>query len=332
MERKTLFSGTAPSGMLTIGNYIGAFKQWLRFQDEYESLFCIVDLHALTSPQDPATLRARTLDFFALFIACGLDPEKCTVFVQSHNPFHTEMAWILNGCTSYGELTRMTQFKDKASRSRSVTAGLLNYPILMAADILLYATSLVPVGADQRQHVELTREIAQRFNATFGTTLAIPEAFIPEDGARIRSLLDPVRKMDKSDPNPRTYISLLDSAEEVRAKIQKAKTDSLGTFPIHDESEGIANLVTIYASLTGGSREGIVARYQGRGYAPLKADLSECIIEFLRPIQGRYRGIRSDAGALSRIAEAGRTKAIERSRQTMRDVREAVGLVPYGGA
>ncbi len=326
VERKVLFSGSAPSGTLTIGNYFGAFKQWLQFQTRYDCIFCIVDLHALTTPQDPERLRERSMDFLALFIACGLDPALSTIFVQSHNPHHAELAWILNSCTSYGELTRMTQFKDKAARAKTVTAGLLNYPVLMAADILLYSAALVPVGADQRQHVELTREIAQRFNSTYGNLLVVPEAFIPDGGARIRNLLDPARKMDKSDPNPKTSISLLDPPQEVRSKIQKAKTDSKGLFPIDDEKEGIANLVTIYSELTGDTREKIVSEYQGRGYAPLKRDLADRLISFLQPLQQRYREIRSDIAALRGFAEAGRARALARSGPLIGRIRHAVGL------
>jgi tryptophanyl-tRNA synthetase len=324
--RKVLFSGTKPTGVLTIGNYLGAVKNWLAFQDEYDSLFCVVDYHALTEPQDPALLRERTLQFYCLFIACGLDPVRSTIFLQSQNPFHTELAWILNGCTQYGELTRMTQFKDRAGKGGSVTAGLLNYPILMAADILIYGTALVPVGADQKQHVELTREIAQRFNSLYGETFALPEPLIPRSGARIRSLTDPSRKMDKSDPDPRTYVSLLDSPDEVRAKLRKAKTDSAGSFPIDDEAEGIANLVTIFSELTGRGRADIAAAYQGKGYGALKVDLAECIVQFLGPLQERYGRLRGDAGAMEREMAAGRERAVEKAAGMMKKVRAAVGV------
>ncbi len=324
--KKVLFSGSSPTGMLTIGNYLGAIKSWLQYQDDYDSIFCIVDLHAITTPQNAAELRERTLAFFSLFIACGLDPERSTIFIQSQNPFHTEMAWVLNGYTHYGDLTRMTQFKDKALKQKIVTAGLLSYPVLMAADILLYGTAIVPVGADQKQHVELTRQIAMRFNSIHGELLAIPEPFIPATGARIRSLLDPQKKMDKSDKNPQTFISLLDPPEEVFSKIRGAKTDSMGSFPIHDDSKAISNLVTIFSEITGDSKEGIVSRYQAKGYAPFKKDLAECIVNFLAPIQERYQQIRGDKGALLKYIESGRDKAIERSQGNIMRIRDAVGI------
>ena len=323
--KKVLFSGSAPSGLLTIGNYIGALQHWKRYQAEYDSIFCIVDLHAITTPQDPKSLQSRSIDFLALFIACGLDPEKSTIFLQSHNHFHTELAWILNCITGYGELTRMTQFKDKAAKSKTVTAGLLNYPILMAADILLYGTALVPVGDDQRQHIELTRQIAQRFNSTFGQVMTIPEGFVPANGSRIRNLVDPTRKMDKSDPNPRTYISLLDSPEDVLGKIQKAKTDSIGNFPI-DEKEGIANLVTIFSEVSGEPKERIIDRYRSKGYASLKRDLAADISGFLSPIQNRFMDLRRNEEGMVRYMNQGRDKALERAEQSMSRIREAIGL------
>ncbi len=324
--KKVLFSGSAPTGMLTIGNYVGALRQWKTFESDYQSLFCVVDLHALTTPQDPAQLRGRSLDFLALFIACGLDPNKSIVFLQSQNHFHAELAWILTCVTAYGELTRMTQFKNKASKSRSVTAGLLNYPVLMAADILLYRTSLVPVGDDQRQHIELTRQIAQRFNSTYGEVLVVPEAYVPKTGARIKNLMDPSRKMDKSDPNPRTYISLLDPPDIVLTKVQKAKTDSLGSFPVDNESEGITNLVTIFSELSGESKESIIGRYLPKGYAALKKDLAACVSDFLSPIQSRFRQLRADADALTELLNLGRDRALERAHESMNRIRTAVGL------
>jgi tryptophanyl-tRNA synthetase len=328
--RSVLFSGSKPTGELTIGNYLGAIKAWVGFQDAYDAVFCVVDLHALSVPQDPMELRERTLRFLCLYAACGLDPARSTVFLQSQNPFHAELAWLLNGCTQYGELTRMTQFKDALARGKPATAGLLNYPVLMAADILLYGAELVPVGADQKQHVELTREIAQRFNARYGETFILPMPFIPSSGARIRSLSDPSRKMDKSSPDPRTYLSLLDGPEAVRAKLQKAKTDSAGTFPIDDESEGIANLVTIYAELAGTAREKVADEYRGRGYGAFKRDLADLVTATLAPIQERYERLRADAAGLERLMRTGAAKAVERSRPMMRRVREAVGLQPGG--
>jgi tryptophanyl-tRNA synthetase len=326
-----LFSGSTPTGILTIGNYLGAIRQWVRLQKEYDCIFCIVDLHAITVPRDPVELKQRTLDFFTLFVACGLDPDQSVVFVQSQNHFHAELAWMLNCVTQQGELSRMTQFKDKSAKAKTVTAGLLNYPILMAADILLYNTSIVPVGEDQKQHVELTREIAQRFNARFGEVFRIPEPYIPKNGARIRSLLDPARKMDKSDPNPRAYISLLDNPETVRDKISKAKTDSGGSFPIDDPTEGIGNLVTIYSELTGDPKADIVDRYGAKGYATFKRDLTDSLCQVLSPIQDRYRQIRPDGVENSRLLEMGRQKAMLMAQTQMSQVRSALGLVEMAG-
>jgi tryptophanyl-tRNA synthetase len=324
--KKVLFSGSRPSGTLTLGNYLGAISQWKRFQDEYESIFCIVDLHAMTTPEDLALLKMKSLDFLALYIACELNPEKSIIFIQSQNPYHTELAWILSCCTAYGDLTRMTQFKEKSLLQKSVTAGLLNYPVLMAADILLYKTALVPIGEDQKQHLELCRNIAQRFNSRFGEIFRIPEALIPNQGGRIRNLLDPTKKMDKSHQNARTYISLLDADDQVRSKIMKAKTDSKGDFNIDNENEGIANLVTIMSKLETTSTEEIVVRYRGKGYGKLKKDLADTIIGFLRQIRQNYREIREDTATLERLQRRGKEKAIERSRATIKEVKEACGL------
>lgn len=242
--KKRLFSGCSPSGNLTIGNYIGAIKQWKENQEKYDSIFCIVDMHAITVYQDPKELLERTYNFFALYIACGLDPEKSTIFIQSHNPFHAELSWILTCSSLFGKLKRMTQFKDK-SKKHNVTGGLLTYPVLMAADILLYNTDIVPVGKDQKQHLEFTRDIAIRFNKTYSSIFKIPEEYIPETGGKIMNLQDPTKKMDKSNNNPKTYISLLDSEDEIISKIMKSKTDSEGKFDISDKECGINNLLNI---------------------------------------------------------------------------------------
>jgi len=325
--RPVLFSGSAPSGNLTLGDYIGAISQWKSFQADCDSVFCIVDLHAITTPKDPDMLRTKTLDFLALYVACGLDPEESTIFIQSQNPHHTELAWILNCCTRYGDLTRMTQFKEKSARTAGITAGLLNYPVLMAADILLYQAELVPIGADQKQHLELCSEIARRFNARFEPVFRIPKAFVPERGARIRNLLDPSSKMDKSHRDARTYISLLDSDDEIRSKIMKAKTDSDGEFRTDDPNQGIANLVTIMSCLQNTPAEELVARYRSLGYAKLKADLADVVIDFLAEVRQEYGEIRHDEAALQRLQRLGREKAIERSRITMTSAKEACGLI-----
>jgi tryptophanyl-tRNA synthetase len=328
---KVLFSGSAPSGMLTIGNYLGAIRHWQRMQEDYDCVFCVVDLHAISVPREPIQLQERTLDFFALYLACGIDPQKAIVFVQSHNHMHAELAWMLNCVTQYGELGRMTQFKEKSRAVKTVTAGLFNYPVLMAADILLYDTSLVPVGEDQKQHLELTRNIAQRFNDMFGQTFTAPEVFIAPTAARVKSLVDPEHKMDKSDPNPKSYISLLDTAEVVREKLSKAKTDSVGNFPIDDPSEGIANLVMIFSELSGESKSLIVDRYGPKGYGALKRDLAEVVLQKIGPVQERYNLIRNDRKGLENLLELGSTRAVAKGQPIINKVRDALGLVRIAG-
>ena len=325
---KALFSGSRPTGSLTLGNYIGAISQWKRFQHEYDSVFCIVDLHAMSSPADAVRLRAKSLEFLALYVACGLDPERSTLLVQSQNSHHTELAWILNCCTAFGDLTRMTQFKEKSRGEKYVSAGLLNYPILMAADILLYQTELVPIGDDQVQHLELACSIARRFNSEYGPIFTIPRKMTPRQGGRIRNLLDPSRKMDKSHANARTYISLLDGPDEVRFKVMKAKTDTRGDFNIEDADEGITNLVTIMSVLTGRSTDGIVSEYSRGGYAEFKRALADVIIESMEPIQKEYRRIRTDEGMLQALLQTGKQRAIARSSRTIAQVKDTCGLFP----
>ena len=323
---KVLFSGIAPSGNLTIGNFIGAIKQWKTLQHEYDSLFCIVDLHAITLPKDPAELREKAMDVLALYIACGLDPEISTVFVQSHNHHHSELCWILGCFTAYGDLSRMTQFKDKSSRQKYVPAGLFYYPVLMAADILLYRTALVPIGDDQRQHLELCRDIAKRFNTIYGDVFTIPSGFFPANGSRIKNLLDPAKKMDKSHENPRTYISLLDGDEEILSKIMKAKTDTRGDFPIDDEHEGIANLVTMMSALTETPKAEIADAYGSKGYGEFKAALAEVLMQVIGKIRDQYHRIRRDRDELEKITDMGKAKAIGKSEAVLRRVKEVVGL------
>ena len=325
--KQVIFSGCKPTGNLTLANYIGAISQWVEMQDEYDSIFCIVDLHAMTTVKDPVQLRNKSLDFFALYIACGLRPERAAIFIQSQNPHHAELSWILNCCTAYGDLTRMTQFKDKADGSEFVSAGLLNYPVLMAADILLYKTSVVPIGEDQKQHLELARDIARRFNFEYGDVLTVPEPFVPKQGGRIRNLLDPTMKMDKSNENERTYIGLLDSDDEIRMKIRKARTDSTGAYPIDNPDEGITNLVTMMSRLTAKPSSEIVGRYRNKGYVKLKEDLSDVIIDFLKQIQGEFHVVRKDMAELSRLMRIGLEKATEKSADTMREVKAACGLL-----
>jgi len=330
--RPVLLSGTQPTGHLTIGNYLGAMKNWVALQDQYDCLFVLVDLHAITVPQDPKELRRRCYDFVALFLACGINPHRSTIFVQSHVPGHSQLAWILNCFATMGEAGRMTQFKEKAADGReSVNLGLFDYPVLMAADILLYGTNLVPVGEDQKQHLEFTRDLAQRFNHRFGNVFAVPEAYIPQVGSRIMSLTDPTRKMSKTDDNPATYIALLDDADTVRKKIVRAVTDS-GSEVTYDESRpGVANLLTIYAGVTGETIPAIVEKYRGQGYGKFKEDLADVLISFLRPIRERYKMISGNRANLETVLQQGAAVANDRSRRMIADVHHALGFIPEVG-
>ncbi|MDQ3754090.1 MAG: tryptophan--tRNA ligase, partial [Acidobacteriota bacterium] len=305
---KRILSGVQPTGNIHLGNYLGALRNWVELQHEYESLFCIVNLHAITIPQDPPALARKTRDLGRIYLAAGIDPQVSIIFVQSDVSEHAELAWILNCVTRISELERMTQFKDKAGKEReSVSAGLLNYPVLMASDILLYQTDLVPVGQDQKQHLELTRDLALRFNRDYGEVFRIPDPFIPKIGARIQSLSDPAKKMSKSDENASGSISLLDDADTVRRKFKRAVTDS-GTEIRFDETRpAITNLLTIYQLLTGQTAGEVETHFAGQGYAALKSDLADATIEFLRPLQERIQGY--DDTELDRLLEAGRERA-----------------------
>lgn len=330
-SKPVLFSGIQPTGNLTIGNYAGAICNWVRLQDEYECIFCLVDLHALTVYQDPKVFREKCYDFIAVYLACGIDPEKSTIFVQSHNPRHAELTWILSCSTSFGELSRMTQFKEKSEKqSKNINAGLFGYPVLMAADILLYKASLVPVGEDQKQHVELTRDIAIRFNSRFGNAFVVPEVHIPRTGARVRNLLDPTSKMDKSSDNPNTYIALLDTPEQIRRKIKGAVTGSSGEYIIDNECSGIANLITIMSAATGESAADIAQAYERKGYALFKQDLADRIIELLSPIQRRFKEQRKNEDNIRKIIRFGAERAMSVSVETLKDVGEKLGLIPRG--
>ena len=330
-RKKVLLSGIQPSGNLMIGNYIGALKNWVKLQDEYDCFFILVDLHAITVRQDPIELRKRCYDFLGLYIACGIDPDKNTIFVQSHVPAHAELAWVLNCYTMMGDLSRMTQFKDKAKKyAKNVNAGLFTYPALMAADILLYMTDLVPVGEDQKQHLELTRDVALRFNTIYGETFRVPEPFIGNraQGARIMSLQDPTSKMSKSDENPKNYIALLDPPDVIRSKIKKAVTDS-GTEIAYDASRpAISNLMTIHRAISGESFESLTERFAGKGYAPFKAELAELVVEFLRPIQTRFKEIQGNKTELENILKTSAEVANEQSQRLMRKVYKKLGFIP----
>jgi tryptophanyl-tRNA synthetase len=323
---KRIFSGAQPTGNFHIGNYLGALRNWVELQHEYESLFCIVNLHAITLPQEPKALAAKTRDLARVYLAAGIDPRVSLIFVQSDVHEHAELSWILNCVARIAELERMTQFKEKAAKQREgVGAGILMYPVLMAADILLYQTDLVPVGHDQKQHLELTRDIAERFNRDYGETFRVPDPFIPKVGAKIQSLSEPTKKMSKSDENAAGSIFLLDDADTVRRKFKRAVTDS-GTEIRFDEGRpAITNLLTIYQLLTGKQPAEVEANFEGKGYAQLKSELAETTVEFLRPLQERARGYSDEE--LDRTLDEGRERAQQIARRTLDEVKSRLGLV-----
>jgi tryptophanyl-tRNA synthetase len=324
---KRIFSGAQPTGNVHLGNYLGALRNWVALQREYESFFCIVNLHAITLPQDPKVLAAKTRELARIYLAVGIDPNVSTVFVQSDVPHHAELAWLLNCVTGMSELERMTQYKDKARKQQeNIGVGYFDYPVLMASDILLYQTDLVPVGEDQKQHLELTRDIAIRFNRDYGQTFVVPEPFIPKVGARIMSLADPSKKMSKSDEESEAgCIMLLDDVDAVRRKFKRAVTDS-GTEIRFDESRpAINNLLTIYHLLTDKSAEEIEDHFKGHGYAKLKEELADVTIEFLQPIQERVRGIDDDK--LDAILKQGAEKAEAIARVTLNHAKKNMGLI-----
>lgn len=323
---KTIFSGIQPSGTLTLGNYIGAMRQFVELQDEYNCFFCIVDQHAITVPQDRLELRKNIRSLAALYLAVGIDPAKSTLFIQSEVPAHAQAGWMLQ-CVSYiGELERMTQFKDKSRGKEAVSAGLLTYPPLMAADILLYSTDLVPVGEDQKQHLELTKVLAERFNKKYAEIFTIPEVRIPKVGARIMSLQDPTKKMSKSDPNQKSFISLLDDPKQIEKKIKSAVTDSDGVIRYDKERKpGVSNLLSIYSILGGISIQDLEAKYAGKGYGELKADLAEIVINALKPIQEKYYSL-IESDKLDDILDEGAEKANKVASKMLKKMENAMGL------
>ncbi|CAB1129959.1 tryptophanyl-tRNA synthetase [Candidatus Hydrogenisulfobacillus filiaventi] len=325
-----VFSGVQPSGVVTLGNYLGALRQFVALQDQADCLYCLVDLHALTVPQDPAALTAQTRQLAAVFLAVGLDPARATLFVQSHVPAHTQLAWIMESLVHFGELERMTQFKDKAAGKAVVSASLFTYPALMAADILLYRTDLVPVGEDQKQHLELTRDLAQRFNSRFGETFTVPEPLIPKLGGRIMALDDPTRKMSKSSANPYSYIALSDDPDLIAAKIRRAVTDS-GREILYDPEHkpALSNLLTIYALLAEEPVEEVAARFRARGagYGVFKQELTDVVVAALDPVRRRYLDILEGA-ELDRVLAAGAARARSLAEPMLARVYERVGLVP----
>lgn len=328
-NKKIIFSGIQPSGNLTLGNYLGALKNWVKLQNEYDCFFCVVDLHAITVKQIPADLRKRTLEVLAIYIACGIDPDKNTLFIQSHVPAHSEASWLLTCNTYMGELSRMTQFKDKAKKhGDSIPAGLFAYPVLMAADILLYNTDLVPVGIDQKQHLELARDLGARFNNAYSPTFKIPEPYIPPVGAKVMSLQDPTKKMSKSDDNPNSYILIMDPPEVIRKKISRAVTDSIGVVNYTDEQPGVKNLLDILISIKGYTKDEVVDLYKDKGYADLKKDVADAIIDELAPIQEKVNTLLKDKKALEEIYKLGAEKANYAAIKNLRKMQKKIGLIP----
>lgn len=334
-EKKTIFSGVQPSGNITLGNYLGAIKNWVNLQEEYRCIYAMMDLHAITVRQNPQELRKRTLDLLKIYIACGIDPEKSLLFIQSQVPHHAQLAWVLNCYTYMGELSRMTQFKDKSSKhADNINAGLFTYPVLMASDILLYQADLVPVGKDQMQHIEITRDIAERFNGVYcqegNPVFKIPEGFMPKAGAKVMSLTEPTKKMSKSDENPKAYISLLDDLNVIEKKIKSAVTDSEGVIEYRPDDEakaGINNLLTIMSAVTGKDIDKIVAEYQGKGYGDFKKDVAEAVVEEIRPIRARYDELSNDKQYLVDICEKGAIEASKIAGRTLSKVYKKVGFV-----
>ena len=327
--RKRIFSGIQPSGGLTLGNYLGALKNWVLLQDEFEAFYCVVDMHAITVRQEPSVLRRRSIETMALLLACGVDPNKSPLFIQSHVREHAMLNWVLCCGTYMGELSRMTQFKDKSARhADNINGGLFTYPVLMAADILLYNADLVPVGADQKQHVELTRDIAERFNSVYGETFHIPEPYIGKVGARIMSLQEPEKKMSKSDPNPNAFILILDEPDAIVRKLRRAVTDCEGVIAFDPEKRpGVSNLLSIFSACTGKTMEETVAHFDGQNYGTLKNDTAEAVISVLGPVQSEYKRILADKAYLESVYKAGAEKASYIASKTLRKVYKKVGFV-----
>lgn len=326
--KKLIFSGIQPTGTFTLGNYIGAISNWKTLQDEYNCIYSVVDMHAITVKQDPAKLRSNTLDAYALLLACGIDLNKSIVFIQSHVKTHAELSWVLSCTTQFGELTRMTQFKDKSAKhSDDVNAGLFTYPVLMAADILAYNADLVPVGADQKQHLELARNVAQRFNQRYGEFFTLPEPYIAEVGAKIMSLQEPTKKMSKSDENPNSCILILDDKDTIIRKFKRAVTDSEAEICYRDGKDGINNLMTIYSMVTGKNFDEITKEFAGRGYGDFKLTVGEAVAEHLRPVQEEFARIRADKQYLKECYTSNAEKALKMSQRVLSKVYRKIGFV-----
>ena len=332
MSKKIIFSGIQPSGELSIGNYIGSLRNWVKLQDEYDCVYCVVNEHAITVRQDPEQLAKRSFDVLSIFMAAGIDPEKCVLFLQSHVPAHCQLSWVLNCYTQFGELSRMTQFKDKSKRygSGNVSAGLYDYPVLMAADILLYQADLVPVGDDQKQHIEITRDIADRFNGLYGKTFVLPEGFFPKAGGRVMSLQDPSKKMSKSDDNPNNVIRLLEDPSSIVKKLKRAVTDSDNPPVVAydwDKKPGVSNLLELMSASTGRSVEDLVEHFKGQMYGTFKSEVADAVVAMVEPIQKRYRELRDNEDYLKEILKHGAEKASERAQKTLDDVYRKIGFI-----
>ena len=329
MERKVMFSAVQPSGIPTIGNYVGAIKNWVQFQDEYDCIYSLADLHTLTVKQVPAELRARSYELLALYLACGLDPEKSIIFAQSHVPQHAELTWVLNTMTYPGELARMTQFKDKsAHHAENINMGLMDYPVLMASDILLYGAHYVPIGADQKQHLEITRDLAIRFNNRYSPTFVVPEPLIPKMGARVMSLQDPTKKMSKSDENVNAFISMTDKPEDIIRKFKRAVTDSDTCVKYDVENKpGVSNLLTIYSIFTGKTVEEAEREFEGKGYGEFKQAVGEAVVEVLRPINEKKEALLNDKAYLNKVLADGKQKAEYLARKMLNKVYKKIGFI-----
>jgi len=325
--KQRIFSGIQPSGNLHLGNYLGAIKNWVKLQDSYDSIFCVVDMHAITVPQDPEKLRQKTLEVAKIYLASGIDPKKCALFIQSHVPEHAELAWILNTIAKIPELERMTQYKDKTQKvgKESSSVGLFDYPVLMAADILLYDTNLVPVGEDQLQHIEITRTLAERFNKKFGETFIVPEARIVKEGMRIMGLDDPSKKMSKSASSEYNYIALSDDEETIRRKIKKAVTDSGSEIVYNDSKPALKNLIHIYSLLSEKPVKEIEKEYAGKGYADFKNGLAEMVVSFMKPLQEKIKSL--DDEKVLKILESGAQKVRPLAKKKLDEVKKKIGFI-----
>ncbi|SFJ83861.1 tryptophan--tRNA ligase [Succinivibrio dextrinosolvens] len=330
MSKPIIFSGIQPSGELSVGNYIGSLRNWVKLQDDYDCIYCVVNEHAITVRQDPKELLSRSYDTLAIFLAAGIDPNKSTIFLQSHVPAHCQLSWVLNCYTQVGELNRMTQYKDKSKRyADNVTAGLFDYPVLMAADILLYQANLVPVGDDQKQHIEITRDIATRFNNLYGDTFVLPEGYFPKTGARVMSLQEPTKKMSKSDDNQNNVVRILEEPKSIIKKLKKAVTDSDNPPVIKYDWEnkpGVSNLLEILSACNGKSIDELVEQYKDSMYGTFKCDVGDALVAMLEPIQTKYKEIRPDQGYLDEVLKNGAVKARERAQKTLDDVYKKVGF------